>query len=77
VAIRRHIDLISALAREVGEAELLLEQKRRALADAMLDAYEEDVRPQAIYTAGGITKQRLYQVLTQARERRDKKAGGR
>lgn len=70
VAIRRHIDLIAALAREVGETELLLDAKRKALADEMLDAWEAQIRPQAIYEAAGLTKQRMYQLLTMARERR-------
>lgn len=75
VAIRKHIDLISALAREAGEAELLLDAKRKALASAMVDAYDDQVRPNAIYEAAGVTKQRFYQVLHQERARREEKGG--
>lgn len=76
LALRKHLDLIAALAREAGEAELLLESKRRALADAILDAYDDRVRPNAIYEAAGITKQRLYQLVHQTRARHEERNGG-
>lgn len=74
VAQRRQLDDIQNLARSLQALELSVARARNELHDAMLDAYDDRLRPGAIAQAADISRQRLHQVLAEARKRRDQKA---
>ena len=73
VAQGKQLDAIEALARELTLLELSVARARNALHDAMLQAYDDRLRPGAIAQAAGLSRQRLHQVLLTARKRRDTK----
>ena len=75
VAQGKQLDAIQRLARDLMALELSVARARNALQDAMLQAYDDSLRPNAIAQAAGLSRQRLHQVLDQARKRRDAKAG--
>lgn len=63
-----HLRLVEALAVEAGRAELSGQRAREDLQDAIVDAAGFGCKAVELAAAAGVSRQRMYQILRQAKE---------